>query len=237
MSPLAYARYLATRLRGVFTPPPPPPPDPMDAWRREHPSCVFLGASRLERVRLGRHVSILTGAALVDVEIADYSYVSYGSVLTNASIGRFCSIGAGVQIGLGRHPARDFVSTYPAFYTPGNTGCAVRLRENTIFDESAPRTSVGHDVWIGEKAMVPGGVSIQTGAIVAAGAVVVKDVPPYAIVGGNPAALIRYRFDESVIQRLLESRWWDWPLEEIRRSVDAFSNVEQFLKLRWPSTS
>ena len=80
-------------------------------------------------------------------------------------------------------------------------------------------TIVGSDVWTTENCLILAGVKIGDGAIVAAGAVVTKDVPPYAIVGGNPATLIRYRFTEEQIAALLEIRWWDWPDEKVRAAV------------------
>ena len=78
---------------------------------------------------------------------------------------------------------------------------------------------VGNDVWIGYEAVIMAGVHIGDGAVIAARAVVTKDVPPYTIVGGTPAREIRKRFDEETIARLLELQWWDWPTEKIRRSL------------------
>lgn len=105
------------------------------------------------------------------------------------------------------------------------------FREDKIFDDSTPKTILANDIWIGANAIIPGGIRIGTGAIVAAGAVVVKDVPPYAIVGGNPAKIIRYRFSEEQIKALLESEWWDWPIEKIRQHIDGFSDIEKFQRI------
>lgn len=184
--------------------------------------------SNLRDVVLGKYVAILSGATLEKVNISSFSYISNGSIINNVNIGKFCSIGSKVQIGLGLHPSRIFVSTYPAFYSENNTGCPLAFRENKIFDDSVPPTYIASDVWIGANAVIPGGIHISTGAVVAAGSVVVKDVPPYAIVGGNPAKIIRYRFSEEQIKVLLESEWWDWPIEKIRQNVDNFSDIEKF---------
>ena len=88
---------------------------------------------------------------------------------------------------------------------------------------------IGHDVWIGRGAVIMGGTRIGNGAVVAANAVVTKDVPPYAIVGGSPARILRYRFDADTILRLRRLRWWDWPPERIAENLDAFrqGNVER----------
>jgi len=76
--------------------------------------------------------------------------------------------------------------------------------------------------------IVIGGIQISTGAIVGAGSIVVKDVPPYAVVGGNPAKVIRYRFSEEQIELLMASEWWNWPIEKILQNVDNFSDMEKF---------
>jgi acetyltransferase-like isoleucine patch superfamily enzyme len=196
-------------------------------FAKANPTCR-IEPSGLNGVVMGKYVTILGGTSLDRVNISDFSYASNGSMLSNVEIGKFCSIGPKVQIGLGPHPSRIFVSTYPAFYSCDNSGCLSELRKNKIFDDSVPRTRIGNDVWIGSSAIIPGGIQIGTGAIVAAGSVVVKDVPPYAIVGGNPAKIIRHRFTEEQIQLLLKSAWWDWPIEKIRQRVDDFSDIEKF---------
>ena len=88
---------------------------------------------------------------------------------------------------------------------------------------------IGHDVWIGAGAYVRSGVKIGSGAVIGARAVVTRDVMPYAIVAGNPARLIRSRFDEETVARLLELQWWDWPLEKIREMGAYFDSVQSLL--------
>lgn len=194
-----------------------------------NPTCRIM-TTALNDVVLGKYVAILSGATVDKVDISDFSYISNDSVIINVKIGKFCSIGPRVQIGLAPHPSKVFVSTYPAFYSNNNTGCPLALREDKIFDDATPKTILANDIWIGANAIIPGGIRIGTGAIVATGAVVVKDVPPYAIVGGNPAEIIRYRFSGDLINILLESKWWDWPIEKIARQVDDFADIEKFQK-------
>jgi acetyltransferase-like isoleucine patch superfamily enzyme len=196
----------------------------------ENPTCKIM-STNLHNVTLGKYVAIITGAFLNKVDIGDFSYISNSAVVSNVEIGKFCSIGSSVQIGLAPHPSKVFVSTYPAFYTEKISGCPLSFREDNIFDDAIPKTTIANDVWIGANVIIPGRIHIGTGAIVAAGSVLVKDVPPYAIVGGNPARVIRYRFTENQIKILLKSKWWNWPTEKILQHVDDFSNIEKFLKL------
>lgn len=193
----------------------------------EHPTCRIVSTA-LNEVVFGEHVAILGGAVLDKVDISDFSYISNNSTIINVDIGKFCSIGACVQIGLAPHPSRVFISTSPAFYSAENPGCPVTFRKTKSFCDAVPKTRIANDVWIGANAIIPGGVNISTGAIVAAGAVVVKDVPAYAVVGGNPAQIIRYRFSEDEIKFLLESEWWNWPNAEFFGRADEFSDIAKF---------
>lgn len=195
--------------------------------RIENPECTIM-SRHIYDVRLGENVVILERTRLTRVCMGNFSYVGCDSSLCNVDAGNFCSIGPDVKIGLSRHPSSTFVSSYPAFYCNHNTGCPLSFREDRIFDDSAPKTNIGNDVWIGSNVIIPGGVRIGTGAMVAAGSVVVKDVPPYAIVGGNPAKVIRFRFSDEQIEILLASEWWNWPIDKISRNAVEFSDIERF---------
>ncbi len=124
-------------------------------------------------------------------------------------VGNFCSIGPDVLFfSKADHPV-DLVSTFPfrtLVYGDGSNRDAVTKGGITL----------GHDVWIGARAIIMSGVTIGHGAVIAAGSVVAKDVPPYALMGGVPAKVIKYRFDEAVIAQLLELEWWHWPDEKIK---------------------
>lgn len=156
--------------------------------------------------RFGEHVRIGAGVKFHASSIGDYSYVSAGSRVAFTHIGKFCSIGPEVMLaGLGRHPT-DYFSTHPYFYS-APWRATLGLSGGADYDEQL-RTTVGNDVWIGARAIVLDGVTIGDGAIVAAGAVVTADVPPYAIVGGVPARVLRQRrgTPESYGER---ADWWD----------------------------
>lgn len=158
-------------------------------------------------------VKIFDGAVLDGVSLGAYSYVSPKSEIVNASIGRFCSIGDNTCIRGSAHPMQrlsshpfSYRNIYPAF-VDGDPPFS--------FDGYGKITRIGHDVWIGTRALVLPGVTIGHGAVIGAGAVVAKDVPAYAVVVGNPARVVKYRFDEATIVRLLESGWWRFDLPKM----------------------
>ena len=176
-------------------------------------------------------------------EIAQYGWTigehSYGAPLVfdheygHLSIGRFCSIAIGVSLLLGNH-RMDLVSTYPfkvlANYWPG--------AEQGLEDhEDRSGIAIGSDVWLGAHATIVAGVQVGSGAVVAAGAVVTNSVPPYAIVGGNPARVIRFRCTEPQIESLLEIAWWDWPNEKVRAQISSLTklSVDDFIARHQPA--
>lgn len=179
-----------------------------------------IGAgSRIHDSEAGDDTVLLDKVSLASVKIKGRSYIAPGARMQNCSIGRYCSIGPEVMAGMGFHPSRGFVSTYPAFFRKLNYGCTKSFVNEDLFDEVAP-INIGNDVWIGARAVILDGVTIGNGAIVGAGAVVTRDVPDYAVVGGVPARLIRYRYEPADIEFLLKLAWWDrneaWIIENAR---------------------
>ena len=160
--------------------------------------------------------------------LGEYSYISQYSIVNKTKIAKFSSIANGVYIGLWEH--NRAVSTH-SFYLYEHSGNFVEGYTN--YDRDDIETYIGHDVWIGANAVVMKGVSVGDGAIVGASAVVTKDVPPYAIVVGNPARVIKYRYKESDIQWLLELEWWNFSREKIKELVEknVFNDFKLFKKL------
>lgn len=145
---------------------------------------------------------------------------------TKLKIGNFCSIGANISILLGGEHRTDWITTYAFSVTwPEAAG------HITGHPRSKGDVIIGNDVWIGTGVMILSGVTIGDGAVVGANAVVTKDVPPYAIVGGNPARIIRYRFDEEAIKKLLAIAWWNWPDEKIAAAMDLLlsGDIKEFI--------
>lgn len=134
--------------------------------------------------------------------------------LDRIRIGSFCSIANEVAIFGGGEHRTDWVATYPLRIAFGDS-----LAGKDGHPASKGETKIGNDVWIGFRAMVLSGVTVGDGSVIGAGAVVATDVPPYAIVVGNPAKVIRYRFSMEEIQKLLSLRWWDWDIDKIKSHV------------------
>lgn len=151
------------------------------------------------------------GSVVINSSIDRHSYVGYHSTIIDTSIGSFCSIANRVTIGGASHPMH-FVSTSPVFLSHRDSVKTKYARHEYL---PAIRSYIGNDVWIGEGVFIKAGVRVGTGAVIGMGAVVTKDVPEYAIVAGNPAKVLRYRFDDKLIAELLASQWWMLPADRL----------------------
>ena len=154
------------------------------------------------------------------VKMGRYSYVGSGTRITDTNIGSFCSIGGRCGIGGGIHPT-NMVSTSPVFLKGRNI---LNKHFANISYNPSETVSIGNDVWIGEGVCIVSGVNIGDGAVIGAHAVVTKDVEPYSIVAGVPAKLIKKRFDDDTINKLLELKWWDLSDEELSKLGDSFAD-------------
>jgi acetyltransferase-like isoleucine patch superfamily enzyme len=152
------------------------------------------------------------------VRVGDYTYGDPEFLLWDDSerieIGKFCSIADNVTIFSGGEHRQDWISTYPFRIAFGLEG-----QNKDGHPQSKGPTIIENDVWIGFGAVILSGVTVGNGAIIGARSVVTKDVPAYHVVGGNPAKVIRQRFSDVKIEKLLRMAWWDWPLERILKAV------------------
>ncbi len=173
---------------------------------------------------LGRYTEVGARTKLLEVSLGDYSYVVNDSDIAYAQIGKFCSIASHVRINPGDHPmhrASQSHFTYRASaYFEGEPD------DQDFFQWRRNRAvTIGHDVWIGHGVVVLSGRKIGAGAVVGGGAVVTKDVPDYAIVVGNPARIVRQRFEDDVASSLRAIAWWDWPHHELRQALPDFQKL------------
>lgn len=169
---------------------------------------IPLSSLTIRNCIFGYHNRVYNDSILCNVSLGDYSYVGGNCKIMNSTIGKFCSIGPSVWIGgLPSHPL-NLKSTFPGFYQKNSNYYGVEPEYEYTESEFRP-VIIGNDVWIGARAMIMDGVTVGDGAVIAAGAVVTKDVPPYAIVGGVPARIIKYRFSEKRIQEMQDSMWWN----------------------------
>ncbi len=168
---------------------------------------------------------IESGSQIVNVKMGKHSFCGYDCVILNCDIGSYCSIADSVYIGGSQHPMH-FVSTSPVFLSHRDS---VKEKFARFEYSMMPRTTVGHDVWIGHGAKVKAGVTVGHGAVIGMGSVVTKDVSPYAIVAGNPAAELRKRFSPNIISGLLRSKWWEASDDDLREMARFFDDPEKFL--------
>jgi phosphonate metabolism protein (transferase hexapeptide repeat family) len=187
--------------------------------------------AKLHDARLGAYCEVGARTILHDVAMDDYSYVVNDAQITYTKIGKFCSIAAMTRINPGNHPMQR---ASQAHFTYRASAYFPEEQDEAEFFEwrRGHRVEISHDVWIGHGAIVLPGRNIGTGAVIAAGAIVTKDVAAYTIVGGNPARVIKRRFPEAIADRLAELEWWDWDHETLRLALPDFRKlaVEAFLE-------
>lgn len=175
------------------------------------------------RVELGKKALLNRCEVQGDLKIGDYSIVNGPSGFFSwngpITVGKFCSIARNVTMQDHNHNHKAVTSYFVKHHI-------FKERFGSDIVKKGPIV-IGNDVWIGTGVVVLSGVTIGDGAVVGAGSVVNKDVPPYALVGGNPAKVIKYRFSEKRIKYLLELKWWDWPLEKIQENKELFYSIPE----------
>ena len=190
-----------------------------------HPGCAITDST------FGDYVEIGEGSRVAHSNLGDYSYCDRYADIANARIGKFANIAAFSRIGATDHPLHT--ATCHHFLYRSDDYWDDAARDEAFFEQRKARIAhVGHDTWIGAGAMIKPEVTLGHGAVVAAGALVTKDVAPYSIVAGTPAKPLRPRQPPEIAERLIALAWWDWPHSALRAALEDFRRLsaEAFLE-------
>ncbi|MEJ6404277.1 chloramphenicol acetyltransferase [Yoonia sp. 2307UL14-13] len=185
----------------------------------------------LTEVTFGRFTEVGKGSRIAYSEIGDYSYCDRYADIANATVGKFANIASFVRIGATDHPLQT-ASCHHFLYRSADYWDDAEVDEAFFAHRRSRRALIGHDTWIGHGAMIKPEVSVGDGAVVAAGAVVTKDVAPYTIVAGTPAVHLRERQPNEIADRLIALAWWDWDHGRLQGALADFRalSAEAFLE-------
>lgn len=190
-----------------------------------HPDCQIVDS------RFGGWCEIGQGSRVQHSSFGDYSYCDRVCDIANAQVGKFSNIASFVRIGASDHPL-ERASLHHFMYRSASYWDDVEDDADWFDKRRARRAVIGHDTWIGHNAQIKPEVTVGHGAVVAAGAVVTRDVAPYTIVGGLPARPMRDRLPAQLAERLVALAWWDWEHDRIRDALPDFRSLgaEAFLE-------
>lgn len=187
----------------------------------------------LRETVLGRFTDVAERVVLAECEVGDYSYFERGVEAIYTTIGKFCAVAANARLNALAHPM-DRVSQHKITYRPNEYFLDAKVDKEFRALRQSQRVLIGHDVWIGHGAVLLPGVTIGTGAVIAAGAVVTGDVAAYAVVGGVPARMLKWRFEEAVRDGLLRLAWWDWDHDRLAAAIpDMQALTAEAFMIKW----
>ena len=183
-----------------------------------HPGCSVTDTS------FGRYCELGAGTRIAHSRLGDYSYTDRYADIANTTVGKFANIAAFVRIGATDHPLHT-ASCHHFLYRSADYWDDAENDAEFFAHRKSRRSVIGHDTWIGNGAMIKPEVTLGDGAVVAAGAVVTKDVAPYTIVAGTPARVLRLRQPPAIAERIIALAWWDWPHERLRDTLLDFRSL------------
>ncbi|MGL6166990.1 MAG: ATP-binding cassette domain-containing protein [Fusobacteriaceae bacterium] len=190
----------------------------------------FHESSEIIETKFGKWNEVDKNCVFLESEIGDFTYFGSGCDVAHAEIGKFCSVAKNVRINPANHPM-ERASQHHFTYRRIKFQMDDKDDEGIFQWRRDKKVKIGDDVWIGHNAIIMGGVRIGTGAVIASGSVITKDVEPYTIVGGVPGKFIKRRFDEKTSKLLLNIKWWNWSYEQIKERFDEFlSDINEFVK-------
>ena len=189
------------------------------------PDPVIHEGCRIENSTFGRYCEVGAGSLVLNSTLGDYSYCAQRCDLANTRVGKFSNIASGVRLGATDHPL-DRASLHHFLYRSASYWEDAEDDAVWFDRRAARRTDIGHDTWLGHNAQVKPDVSVGHGAVVAAGAVVTRDVAPYMIVAGVPARPLRPRLAADLAERLMALGWWDWEHAALRRALEDFRHLD-----------
>jgi acetyltransferase-like isoleucine patch superfamily enzyme len=188
--------------------------------------CKKIRGKALINSKIHKSSKVESGSHILNSTFGKHSFCGYDCTIVNCDIGSFCSIADSVYIGRARHPI-EFVSTSPVFLSHKDS---IKIKLSKHEYSFQPRTIIESDVWIGDKALIKAGVRIGVGAVVGMGSVVTRDIMPYTISAGNPARAIRKRFEDKIVNKLLESKWWELSDTELKKIAMQIQEVSKFIR-------
>jgi len=207
-------------------------------WHRYKYKLVVGNKTYISSSKFENNCAVGDDCKITNSFMGKYSYITEGARISRAKIGRFCSIGPNLRIGMATHPLKNFVSTNPIFYLK-KTNLKVsftkedKIKTHKFTDESKSFfVEIGNDVWIGANVTIMDGIKIGDGSVIGANSLVTDNIAPYSIATGIPAKINRYRFTKDQINELLEIKWWNKSDYWISSNSDYFENINNFLKLK-----